>query len=97
VEPFDTVTEIADGTALVKTAPDVSVEDLKSNVQGLRVSVSALDDTDAEMLDNVVYGMFDDPSNEYDQLAAVVPVMRIQTTLTVAFAGMLTMSFSPLD
>jgi hypothetical protein len=42
-------------------------------------------------------GIFDYPSKKYDQLAAVVPVIEIHTTLTVAFAGMLTISFSPLD
>ena len=41
--------------------------------------------------------MFDDPSNAYDQLAAVVPLVRMHTNLTVAFAGMLMIAFSPLD
>lgn len=54
VDPFDTVIEIAVGTNLVKTAPDVSVEDRKSNVQGFSVTVSALELTDAEMLANCV-------------------------------------------
>ena len=97
VEPLDTVKVIAVGTDLVNVAPDVSVEDLKSIVQGFRVTVRALAATDAEMLFNSENGILDDPSNTYDQLAAVVPDVKIHTTLTVAFAGTLTISFSPLD
>jgi hypothetical protein len=41
--------------------------------------------------------MFDDPSNKYDQLAAVVPLVRIHTNFTVAFDGMLMMLLRPLD
>jgi hypothetical protein len=54
VEPFDTVIEIALGTDRVTTAPEESVEDRKSNVQGFSDSVSALELTDAEMLDKLV-------------------------------------------
>jgi hypothetical protein len=97
VDPFDTVKEIAAGTNLVKTAPDVKVEDLKSMVHGFSVTVSALELTDAEMLDKFLYGMFAEPSKAYDQLAAVVPLVRTQVNVTVACDGMSIIALSPLD
>jgi hypothetical protein len=36
-------------------------------------------------------------SNANDQLAAVVPVIRIQVNFTLVFAGIIVIVFAPLD